>query len=274
VHEPSLAAMREALRTVEDTFADYARDYQMMFKKEGSARLLDNGELADRFLRAAQAIAKTRVDEAWQREWSIVQQTYFVPLTDLIASFRTGLEEIAAQLEKPTPSLQIQGDACLLKRSLLGSFSGIFIHLLRNAVDHGIESPLVRQREGKTPQGTIGIRSRLDQEHLSLDIYDDGKGLNLTRIQERARLKAYIQNDQNLTDDDIAAFIFKPGFSTKDAANDVSGRGVGMDAVRSMIEGLGGSLQIIWSESRRADGHRACAWRIILPRSVCLGEAA
>jgi HPt (histidine-containing phosphotransfer) domain-containing protein len=274
IHESSVAIIAEVLGIVQSCFDDYARDYQFIYKFEGQGRLLDDGELAERFLRTAQSIAQSPPDEAWKKEWTIVQRSYFVPLVDLMNSFRSGLDEIAAQLGKPTPSLQIQGPACLLKRSLLGAFSGIFIHLLRNALDHGIESPDMRTRSGKNQRGTIGIRSHLEAEHLTLDVYDDGKGLDLTRVHERARLKAYVQNDSPLSDDDIAAFIFMPGFSTKDEANDVSGRGVGMDAVRAMIEELGGSLQLIWREARREDGHRAVIWRIILPRGVCLEEAA
>lgn len=274
VHDSSRQAIRDALASVQSSFDDYARDYHIIFKIEGNGRLLDDGELADRFIRAAQTIAHSPPDAAWKREWTLVQRTYFIPLLDLVNSFRSGLDEIAAQLGKPTPSLQIEGAHCLLKRSLLGSFSGIFIHLLRNALDHGIESPDVRAGKGKSQQGMIGIRSQFEAEHLTLDVYDDGKGIDLTRVYERARLKAYIQDGRSLSDDDIAAFIFMPGFSTKDEANDVSGRGVGMDAVQSMIEELGGSLQVIWREARRADGHRACIWRIILPRGVCLEEAA
>jgi HPt (histidine-containing phosphotransfer) domain-containing protein len=274
IQESSPAVMVEALASVQSSFDDYARDYQVIFKIEGNGRLLDDGELAERFLRAAQRIAQSPPDVAWVREWTIIQRAYFIPLMDFVQSFRSGLDEIAVQLGKPTPALQIQGAACLLKRSLLGTFSGIFIHLLRNALDHGIEAPDARARAGKNQQGTIGIRSRLEDDHLTLDVYDDGKGIDLKRVHERALLKAYVKEDKALSDDEIAAFLFIPGFSTKDEANDVSGRGVGMDAVRSMIEELGGSLQVVWKEARRADGHRACIWRIILPRGVCLEEAA
>ncbi|HET9238300.1 MAG TPA: ATP-binding protein [Oligoflexus sp.] len=273
IHESSLDVIAETLGAVRNSYDNYARDYHIIFKIEGNGRLLDDGHLAERFLRAAQRIAQSPPDEAWKKEWTIVQRSYFIPLSDLVTSFRSGLVEIAAQLGKPTPSLQIEGAHCLLKRSLLGAFSGIFIHLLRNALDHGIEAPDLRRLLGKSHEGTIAIHSQLEAEHLILDVYDDGKGLDLNRVHERARLKAYVQDDRALSDDDIAGFIFMPGFSTKDEASDVSGRGVGMDAVRSMIEELGGSLQVIWREARRADGYRACIWRISLPRGVCLEEA-
>jgi two-component system chemotaxis sensor kinase CheA len=118
------------------------------------------------------------------------------------------------------------------------------VHLIRNACDHGVETPDIRQASGKTANGTVTLSARQEGNHIIIQITDDGKGMDVARIKAKGIEKGLITADQNLTDRDIFNLIFEPGFSTAEKVTTVSGRGVGMDVVKKQIAKLKGMVEI------------------------------
>jgi two-component system, chemotaxis family, sensor kinase CheA len=138
------------------------------------------------------------------------------------------------------------------------------MHMIRNAIDHGLETPDERQRCGKPRLGTIRLRARLTPSSLVIEVADDGRGLDLERIKLTA-LKRRLRREEELaamTSGQIQALIFAPGFSTSPLVTDVSGRGVGLDVVGANVERLKGSIEV---ESSLGHG---CTLRICLPRAL------
>jgi len=133
-----------------------------------------------------------------------------------------------------------------LDRTILDRLSDPLVHIFRNAVDHGIEPPDVRLAAGKPEAGTIAVDARREKDVIHIAVSDDGAGLDLERLRERAVKTGVVVADlaEDLPPDEVASLIFHPGLSTAESVSDVSGRGVGMDAVRSTIEGLGGRVDV------------------------------
>ena len=118
------------------------------------------------------------------------------------------------------------------------------LHMLRNAVDHGIETPEERVAAGKTAEGLIELRIEQKGSQIHMTLSDDGRGLAIDRIRQRAIEKGLVKPEQTLTDDEILRLILQPGFSTRDQVSDISGRGVGMDVVQTAVEDLQGILNL------------------------------
>jgi len=143
-------------------------------------------------------------------------------------------------------AVEIQGAELELDRSILDRLSDPLVHLLRNAVDHGIETPDERRAAGKPETGRIGIEARRDKDAIRISIRDDGAGIDLEAVRRRAVEVGLVHADlaADLAPDQVAALVFEPGLSTAAQVSEVSGRGVGMDAVRATLESLGGSVEI------------------------------
>lgn len=136
------------------------------------------------------------------------------------------------------------GDETELDRNIVDKITDPLVHMMRNSVDHGLESAADRSAAGKNPQGRISLSAYHQAGSIVLEIADDGRGLNRDKILKKAIEKNLITEDQDLSDDDIYRLIFLPGFSTADKVSDVSGRGVGMDVVKKNISNLGGKIDI------------------------------
>ncbi|PZP27665.1 MAG: hybrid sensor histidine kinase/response regulator [Roseateles depolymerans] len=139
--------------------------------------------------------------------------------------------------------LEIAGGQTELDRSVLERMAGAFEHLLRNSVSHGIEAPELRAQSGKDREGVLRIEVRQQGNEVLLGFADDGAGLNLARIRERALQLGLLNEGDAVDDAQLRRFIFAPGFSTADQVTELAGRGVGMDVVRSEVGTLGGSIE-------------------------------
>ena len=144
-------------------------------------------------------------------------------------------------------TLELSGKSTELDKTVLEKIGDPLVHLVRNAIDHGIESPQERTATGKPKQGIISIKAIHEGGHIVLRISDDGKGIDPEKILASAIKKNIVHKDDNLTDTQIMNLIFQPGFSTAAVISDISGRGVGMDVVKQNITDLGGSVEI-WSK--------------------------
>ena len=166
-------------------------------------------------------------------------------------------------------NLIIQGEETELDRTVIDEIGDPLVHLLRNSIDHGIEKPEDRTASGKNPVGEVRLIARHEGNNVLLMVTDDGKGLKAEAIKQKAMEKGLITKAELdvMELNDIMKLIFLPGFSTAETVTDVSGRGVGMDAVRTKIEALGGVLEL---DSNPGQGTRV---RIRLPLTLAIIQA-
>lgn len=161
-----------------------------------------------------------------------------------------GLERMARDLAKQShkeAQLCIEGAEVELDRALLAALKAPLMHMVRNAIDHGIEPPELRRASGKPACGTITISASLHSSQVHIAIQDDGRGLDTQAIRERVRAR---QMHEPAAARELAEAIFAPGFSTARLITDISGRGIGLDVVKSSVEALHGSVEVAWEEGR------------------------
>ncbi|AHF01653.1 chemotaxis protein [Thiomicrospira aerophila AL3] len=159
------------------------------------------------------------------------------------------VHDVSQKLGK-TIELVMEGENTELDKTMLEQLTDPLVHIVRNSIDHGIESPEKRLAAGKPEKGTVKMAAFHQGGNIVIQITDDGAGINTDRVHQKAIEKGVIEADANLSHDEIVDLIFHPGFSTAEVVSDVSGRGVGMDVVRRNIRGLGGSVEV-HSESGR-----------------------
>jgi len=146
--------------------------------------------------------------------------------------------------------LEISGGNTLIDSEILDGLSDALMHLLRNAVDHGIEAPENRVQAGKPRQGTIRLSFTSDRNVLNISCEDDGSGLDTAKIWATAQSKGWVKDQQVLSDAQIQRLIFRPGFSTREQASQVSGRGIGMDAIQARIASMNGVMDLASTPGR------------------------
>ncbi len=176
---------------------------------------------------------------------SIVMKIRMVPIDYVFNRFPRMVRDIAKKLDKKI-NFVIEGKDTELDRTVVDEIGDPLLHLLRNSLDHGIEPEDERIAAGKPGVGTVKLSARQEGNNVVIEVWDDGKGLDRDKILQKALDKGLVSEDQiqNLTDKDIYNFIFLPGFSTAAKVTDVSGRGVGMDVVKSAVEKLKGTVEI------------------------------
>ena len=143
-----------------------------------------------------------------------------------------------------TIDLAMVGDDVAIERVMADALVDPLMHMVRNAVDHGLESPEERARAGKPPAGRIGISARRAGAQLIIELSDDGRGIDPRRLVRVAVERGFVSADARMSDDDAFALVFRPGFSTAAVVTDLSGRGVGMDIVRTNLDAIGGKIEI------------------------------
>ena len=167
------------------------------------------------------------------------------PLLRVVEPLPRTAREVANALGKSV-EVELRGAELELDRAILDRLADPLVHLIRNAVDHGIESPEARREAGKPSAGRLVIDARRERDHVRISVADDGRGIDLETVRRRAVEAGLLHPDlaADLAPGDVAALVFRPGLSTAAAVSQVSGRGVGMDAVKSVIEGLGGRVEL------------------------------
>jgi two-component system chemotaxis sensor kinase CheA len=166
-----------------------------------------------------------------------------VPIRPSFQKLTRLVRDLAAQQQKQV-QLLVEGEETELDRNIVEQLSDPLVHMIRNAVDHGIEPPASRVAKGKPALGTIRLSAAHQRGGIVISIQDDGSGLDRDRLLAKARERGLIQPDATLSEAECFALIFAPGFSTAEKVTDVSGRGVGMDVVRRNIEKLRGRVEI------------------------------
>lgn len=174
-----------------------------------------------------------------------VMKTRMQPIKKVFGRFPRLVRDLARQLKKEI-SLELVGEETDLDKNLVEALADPLVHLVRNAVDHGIESPEEREASGKPRNGRVILSAEQEGDHILLSISDDGKGMDPAVLRAIAVKRGVMDKDaaDRLSDTDCYNLIFAPGFSTKTEISDVSGRGVGMDVVKTKIAQLNGSINI------------------------------
>jgi len=174
-----------------------------------------------------------------------VMKTRMQPIKKVFGRFPRVIRDLARSLSKEI-NLEMQGEDTDLDKNLVEALADPLVHLVRNAVDHGIESPEEREAAGKPRQGTVVLAAEQEGDHILLSIEDDGKGMDADVLRRKAVEKGMMDADSaaRLDDRECYNLIFAAGFSTKEQISDVSGRGVGMDVVKTRIGQLNGSVEV------------------------------
>ncbi len=175
-----------------------------------------------------------------------VMQTRMQPIKKVFGRFPRVVRDLARSLKKEV-NLVMHGEDTDLDKNLVEALSDPLVHLVRNSVDHGIEAPDVREKAGKPRQGTVTLSAEQEGDHILLVIEDDGAGMDPEVLRRKAVEKGIYEQDvaDRLTENECFNLIFAAGFSTKEQISDVSGRGVGMDVVKTKIGQLNGQISIV-----------------------------
>lgn len=194
-----------------------------------------------------------------------VMKTRMQPIGRLFQKYPRIARDLARQLGKDV-ELVLAGEETEVDKTMIEDLADPLIHLIRNAVDHGVEMPLERQAAGKPVKSLVRLEARQEGDHIVLIIADDGKGMSAERIRAKAIEKGLISEEEANTLDERQSLnlIFLPGFSTKSQISDVSGRGVGMDVVKTNIQKLNGSIEI------RSEPGKGSVFIISLPLTLAI----
>lgn len=173
------------------------------------------------------------------------------PLLRVLDALPRLARDLARQTGKRV-EVQLSGAELELDRAILDRLGDPLVHLVRNAVDHGLEPPAARRAAGKPETGLVSIDARRDKDTIRISVRDDGAGIDLDAVRARAVETGAVHADLagDLPPEELVALVFRPGLSTRDEVSDISGRGVGMDAVRSTVESLGGHVEVFSERGR------------------------
>lgn len=199
---------------------------------------------------------------------SIVMIVRMVPIEQVFNRFPRMVRDLAKELNKEIDFI-MEGKETELDRTVIDEIGDPLVHLLRNALDHGMELPEERIAAGKPGIGTLILSAQHEGNNVYIDVQDDGRGIKAEAVLAKAIERGLVsQNEaQQLSDNDIHKFLFSPGFSTSDQVTDISGRGVGLDVVKTKIESLNGEISI---DTREGQGTR---FRIKLPLTLAIIQA-
>ena len=194
-----------------------------------------------------------------------IMQVRMMPVSFVFQRFPRLVRDTSNKLGKKV-NLVMEGEETEADKNIIEALSDPLIHIIRNSLDHGIEAPDIRLAAGKSATGTVVIRAIQESDHVIIEVRDDGKGIDPEIIKRKALEKALVTAEQleRMTDQEAVNLVFLPGFSTVEAVSDLSGRGVGMDVVRSAIEKVNGTVQL---KSEKGNGTRIT---MALPLSMAI----
>ena len=202
---------------------------------------------------------------AMARSQLVAQETYGIDFISFFSEVGMVAEALGSQFDYPEDDLPLLAKPKWTDLAQLDDrLADPLTHLVRNAIDHGIEPADQRLAAGKSAEGHLRLDAYHESGMIVIEVADDGHGLNTQRIREKAVARGLIDAQANLSDHDVQMLIFAAGFSTADNVSDLSGRGVGMDVVRSAIDALRGTIEI---DSRPGEG---CTFRIRLPLTLAI----
>jgi serine/threonine protein kinase/HPt (histidine-containing phosphotransfer) domain-containing protein len=198
-----------------------------------------------------------------------IRETLFLSVEAIFQHLLAGIETLAIDLGKAKPKLEIHSPRIWATDQAQEILRNSFLHLIRNSLDHGIETPDERADKGKNPEGTITIVAEVHGLWVDFRLTDDGRGLNLKKIAAIGSERGLIQSDQLHHDQAVANLVFMVDVSTAESVTDISGRGVGMTAVAQYVQEAGGSIHIeLLNQPMDGSSYRPCAFIVSLPRTL------
>ena len=242
------------LKSAQGDLADLLEDLKSTSEENGSEEMREAVELTQRKLQDCRMVLADRLSELElfsRRSENLSDRLYHEvidsrmrPFSDGVQGFPRMVRDLARSLGKQVQFI-IEGRATRVDRDILAKLEAPLNHLIRNAIDHGIEAPEERVAHGKTAHGTIRLEAGHRAGMLSINLEDDGRGVDLERLREKVRDKnlADAEMIRQLSDSELIDFLFLPGFSTSTEVTEISGRGVGLDVVQSMVQEVGGVLR-------------------------------
>ncbi len=194
-----------------------------------------------------------------------VLQARMVPFAMLSERLPRVVRDVAHRLGKEV-RLNLEGNDVEIDRSVMEHLTDPLLHLVRNAVDHGLEAPQGRTTAGKPAEGSLTVRARRSEGSVVIEVDDDGAGIATEKVLARAVERRLVKDGEaeRMSENEIQELLFRPGFSTADKVSDVSGRGVGLDVVKNAIEGVGGEIQI------RSSAGAGTTFRLRVPAQVAI----
>ncbi len=194
-----------------------------------------------------------------------VLEMRMIPVSTLLERFPKLVRDLSRLLGKKV-KLEIEGGETKLDKVIVERIAEPMIHLIRNAVDHGIETPEERESLGKPVEGTVKIRAYQEGGSVIIEVSDDGRGIDVDRVRRKAVERGLYTEEEisRMSDEEVMQIIFQPGFSTKDQATELSGRGVGMDVVANTVREFGGDVEI------RSQKHIGTTVRLTLPLTLAI----
>lgn len=172
-----------------------------------------------------------------------------IPIESLLVRLKRLIHDLSKSLDKEV-ILVTTGMEIELDKNIIEKLIEPLLHIIRNSLDHGIETKNERLAKQKDAVGTISIKASTIGSYVQIEIEDDGKGLNIDKIREKAIASSLISNQEKITDEEICQLIFEPGFSTSELVTDVSGRGVGMDVVKRSVQSMRGTIELVSEKDR------------------------
>jgi two-component system chemotaxis sensor kinase CheA len=268
----------EELLTVKDALEHYARTNEVSLGRKGPGRrsgvehflMVDKLQIQETILRLERANTGNLHELLAVHE--VVRKTLRLLGTERIIEMLEGvfdsLPSLAAELGKLPPIIDIQDNGYVVRSQVGGVLKNVFMHLLRNSMDHGLETPEIRQLSNKPLAGTISLSMAVKDGMLQIRLADDGRGLALAHIRALAIEKQLIDPAESPGDEEIANLIFRPGFTTASAVTEVSGRGVGMDAVQNFIQREKGAITINFNDDKIGADFRQFEFIVSLPEAL------
>ena len=197
-----------------------------------------------------------------------VMKVRMVPIESVVSKFPRMIRDMQKSLNKKM-ELHMSGEETELDRTVVDEIGDPLMHLLRNSADHGLESAEVRKERGKPETGNIYLDAYQDGNNVVIEVRDDGNGIDVEKVREKAISRGTITPEQaeNMSDKEIIDLLFLPSFSTKEVVSEISGRGVGLDVVKSKIEALSGEVEV---KSKLGEGS---TWTVRLPLTLAIIQA-
>ena len=193
-----------------------------------------------------------------------VMSLRMIPIRDTFEKMKRVVRDSSKKVNKPI-HLQLDGEDTEIDKTMVEALSDPLVHIIRNAIDHGIESsPEDRLKAGKSEEGMVTLRAYHRGGNIIIEVKDDGRGINKAKVYQKALEKGIIEKDEELSESQINGLIMQPGFSTADVISDISGRGVGLDVVQTAIEAVRGKIDI---SSEEGKGTTFC---IVLPLTLAI----
>ena len=232
------STQEEKIRAVDDRYAEIrstvtALEEQLHTLERGRRSFIQLNEAIDQF---------SRVSDGLQRG---VLDTRMVPVGPLFNRFKRTVRDISSELGKKVNFI-IRGENTELDKRMIDELGDPLVHLVRNAIDHGLESESVRRSRAKPEEGTLTLEAAHSGNNVLITISDDGGGINTEKVKRRAIERGLVSTMEAdmMSDYEIAQFVWAPGFSTAEVVSDISGRGVGMDIVKTRISELNGTIEV------------------------------